>query len=118
MNIAIDRPNAALETFPSAEAMVRAWRPSRPIHCLYPSFTRGMARRFLEGARAIGGALVAYREAVEAGEFPSEAGSFFLNATTRQRVDSMLSSHAFEGSHEGVDAEVALAQADSEVEPA
>lgn len=76
------------------------------------------ARRFLEGARAIGGALVAYREAVEAGEFPSDAESFFLNATTRQRVDSMLSSHAFEGSHEGVDAEVALAQAESEVEPA
>jgi ornithine decarboxylase len=49
VNIAIDRPNAALEAFPSAEAMVRAWRPTRPVYCLYPRQTRDMARRFLEG---------------------------------------------------------------------
>jgi len=49
VNIAIDRPNAVLEAFASAEALVRAQRPTRPVFCLYPRLTRNMARRFLEG---------------------------------------------------------------------
>jgi len=49
VNIAIDRPKAALETFPSTEAMVRTRRPTRPVYCLYPHLTRNMAHRFLEG---------------------------------------------------------------------
>jgi len=49
MNIAIDRPNDTLETFASAEAMVLARRPTRPVYCLYPRLTRDTARRFLEG---------------------------------------------------------------------
>ena len=49
MNIAIDRPSTALDAYASAEAMVRARRPTRPVYCLYPRLTRAMARRFLDG---------------------------------------------------------------------
>ena len=49
MNIAIDRPNLELESFASAEDLVRARRPNRPVYCLYPRLTRAMARRFLDG---------------------------------------------------------------------
>lgn len=49
VNLAIERPNDVLESFPSAAAMVRSRRPSRPVYCLYPRLLRGLARRFLEG---------------------------------------------------------------------
>ena len=49
MNIAIDRPNVELESFGSAEALVKARRPTRPVYCLYPRLMRSMGRRFLEG---------------------------------------------------------------------
>ena len=49
MNIVIDRPNDTLAAFASAEAMVQARRPTRPVYCLYPRLTRDMARRFLDG---------------------------------------------------------------------
>ena len=75
---------------------------------LYPDMDPKHARRFLEGGELIRNALVAYREAVDDGSFPTEAESFFLDAAIRERVESMLASHAFEGTHEGVDAEMAL----------
>ena len=75
---------------------------------LYEDTNPKHARRFLEGAQSIRAALVAYREAVEDGSFPTDAESFFLDATTRERVESMLAAHAIEGAHEGVDAEMAL----------
>jgi len=49
VDLAVERPNAVLDSFPSAEAMVRAWRPTRPVYCLYPRLLRDMARQFLEG---------------------------------------------------------------------
>lgn len=49
VNLAIDRPNAMLDSFPSAAALVRARRPSRPVYCLYPRLMRAMARRFVGG---------------------------------------------------------------------
>ena len=53
MNVAIERPNAALEDFASAEAMVSARRPTRPVYCIYPRLTRDMACR-LARAKAQG----------------------------------------------------------------
>ena len=75
---------------------------------LYPDMDPKHARRFLEGGELIRNALIAYRKAVDDGSFPTEAESFFLDAIMRERVESMLASHAFEGTHEGVDAEMAL----------
>ena len=49
VNIVIDRPNDTLEVYASAEAMVTARRPTRPVYCLYPRLTRDMARCFLAG---------------------------------------------------------------------
>jgi 3-methyl-2-oxobutanoate hydroxymethyltransferase len=84
---------------------------------LDPDMDPKHARRFLKGGELIHSALTDYREAVESGSFPTADESFFLDAVTRKRVetmlaihadDSMLASHAIEGSHEGVDAEIAL----------
>ncbi len=75
---------------------------------LYEDMHPKHARRFIEGAQSIRGALVAYREAVQDGSFPSDAESFLLDAAIRERVDSRLLAHATEGAHEGVDAEMAL----------
>ena len=60
---------------------------------LDPDFTPKHARRFIEGAAAIGGALTAYREAVEDGSFPTEEESFFLDAARRARVETMIAQH-------------------------
>ncbi len=49
MNFAIDRPNAVQDAFPSAAAMVRTWRPTRPVYCLYPRLLAAAARRFVAG---------------------------------------------------------------------
>ena len=49
MSLAIERPNIGLDSFPSAAAMVAAWRPSRPVYCLYPHVLHDMARRFVTG---------------------------------------------------------------------
>jgi ornithine decarboxylase len=49
VNLAIDRPNALLDSFPSAAAMVAARRPTRPVYCLYPHVLHDMARRFVAG---------------------------------------------------------------------
>ena len=82
------------------------------------SFTPKHARRFLEGATAIRGALVAYREAVEAGTFPAEEESFFLDAAKRARIETRLQLPAFEQAHEGFDAELVMLRAEGEAGPA
>ena len=87
------------------------------------------ARRFLEGGPLVRGALSAYREAVEAGSFPSADESFFLDAAKREHIEAALARHAREqerapasgsphhhdSAHEGVDAEVALLAEDEAV---
>ena len=82
------------------------------------SFTPKHARRFLEGATAIRGALVAYREAVEAATFPAEEESFFLDAAKRARIEARLQLPAFEQTHEGFDAELVMLRAEGEADPA
>jgi ornithine decarboxylase len=49
VNLAINRPNAVSDSFPSTAAMVAARRPFRPVYCLYPRLLDGMARRFVAG---------------------------------------------------------------------
>ncbi len=49
MNVVVERPNALPEAFSSTEEMLRAWRPTRPVYCLYPHVLRRDARRFLDG---------------------------------------------------------------------
>jgi 3-methyl-2-oxobutanoate hydroxymethyltransferase len=81
------------------------------------SFTPKHARRFLEGATAIRGALVAYREAVESGNFPTEKESFFLEAVNRQRPEATLFLPGLAHTHEGFDAELAIRRAEGEPDP-
>ena len=73
---------------------------------LDPDLKPRHARRFLEGGQLVRDALLRYRAAVEDGGFPTEAESFFLDAATRERVETMLATQ--DGAHEGVDAEMAL----------
>lgn len=49
MNVVVERPNAVPDAFGSPEEMVRAWRPTRPVYCVYPHVLRQGARRFLDG---------------------------------------------------------------------
>ena len=79
-------------------------------------FTPKHARRFLEGASVIREALVAYREAVEAGTFPTSDESFFLDAARRARVEARIAQHTVDAAHEGADAEVAILSAEGEPE--
>ena len=86
------------------------------------------ARRFLEGAARVRGAVAAYREAVEAGAFPGEAESFGLDAARRIRAETRIAPHTVEtqheearreeARHEGAGAELALLRADGEPEAA
>ena len=73
---------------------------------LHPDLSPRHARRFLEGGQLVRDALARYRAAVEGGDFPAAAESFFLDAATRERVEATLA--AQDGAHEGVDAEMAL----------
>ena len=73
---------------------------------LDPDLKPRHARRFLEGGQLVRDALLRYRAAVADGGFPTEAESFFLDAATRERVETMLATQ--DGAHEGVDAEMAL----------
>ena len=79
-------------------------------------FTPKHARRFLEGASVIREVLVAYREAVEAGTFPTSDESFFLDAARRARVEARIAQHTVDAAHEGADAEVAILSAEGEPE--
>jgi 3-methyl-2-oxobutanoate hydroxymethyltransferase len=78
------------------------------------SFTPKHARRFLDGAVLIREALVAYREAVQSGKFPTEAESFYLDAAKRAWVEARIAPHTAEATHEGFDAELAMMRADGE----
>ena len=80
-------------------------------------FTPRHARRFLEGAAAIRGALVAYREAVEAGTFPAAEESFYLDAVTRPRRGATLFLPGLDEAHGGFDAELAIRRAEGEPDP-
>ena len=100
---------------------------------LYPDIDPKHARRFLEGAELVRGALSEYREAVEEGSFPTAAESFLLDAARREHIEATLarhahdsayppgradapgSVHAHDSAHEGVDAEMAMLQEDEVV---
>ncbi len=100
---------------------------------LYPDIDPKHARRFLEGGDLVHGALVAYREAVEDGSFPTADESFLLDAARREHIEATLArytydsgrapsradapegAHAHDSAHEGVDAEMALLEEDEVV---
>ena len=82
------------------------------------SFTPKHARRFMEGATAIRGALTAYREAVEAATFPAAEESFFLEAVKRPRLEPTLYLPAVDQAHEGFDAELVMLRAEHEAQQA
>ncbi len=56
---------------------------------LYEDFKPKHARRFLEGAELIRGAIGSYREQVEAGEFPTERESFYMDERALKLIERM-----------------------------
>ena len=48
------------------------------------------ARRFMEGAQLFRQAFTAYREAVQAGEFPTDAESFYMDDRARALIERMI----------------------------
>ena len=56
---------------------------------LYEDFKPKHAHRFLEGAELIRGAIGSYREQVEAGEFPTERESFYMDERALKLIERM-----------------------------
>lgn len=73
------------------------------------------ARRFLEGGDLLRSAFRTYREAVEAGAFPTAAESHLLDDQAVRRIERMAN-YSFPSSmqHEGIDLEGALSEAEAE----
>ena len=77
---------------------------------LFEDFKPKHARRFLEGAQLFRDAFTAYREAVQSGEFPTDAESFYMDDRARALIERMIASQ--QGDLDG--AERALAELDAE----
>lgn len=58
---------------------------------LFEDFRPRHARRFLEGAELFGAAFTAYRESVEAGEFPTDQESFYMDERALKLIENMVS---------------------------
>lgn len=79
------------------------------------SFTPRHARHYIDGASLVRGAFAQYREEVQAGAFPTAEESFYLDEAAIRKIDYMMASEGrparrqMEPEHEGVDADLVLA---------
>ena len=66
---------------------------------LFQDFKPKHARRFLQGAELLRDAFMTYRDAVESGEFPTEAESHMLDEAMRERIESTRIERPDRGEH-------------------
>ena len=123
--------SVVLETVPTALAAMITHRLSIPTigigagpYCsgqvqvlhdlvgLYDDFLPKHARRFDESSTRWQEAITAYREQVEAGAFPTEAESFYLDDKTRELIERAIADAPPDVHHEGASAGPAFAEAD------
>ena len=84
---------------------------------LFQDFKPKHARRFLNGAELVRGAFIEYREAVEAGTFPTAAESHMLDERVQRYIEQLDLPREVSAEHEGIDYEDAMEYIDLEGMP-